>query len=164
MARPTQLKCTNKELKDCILNFLIDDKGKRRSIRDLVTSESFIKFSGLKPSPKKTTGTITYHMKKLKINEQTLFEYAIKTGRIPQDTKFEDFTISREKKGIPLQRIIEDNENISCNDILKWKKIAKVLELPVDVDGLGIEGFKEYCYMLGYNDKDLEQALKVKLR
>ena len=164
MARPTKIKCTDKELKDYIFNFLIDDKGKRRSIRELIISEAFIKFTGLTPSPNKTLGTITYHMKRLKINEKTLFDYAIRTGRIPYDSKFEDFTISREKKGIPLQRIIDDDETITCNDILRWKKIAKVLDLPVDVDGLGVEGFKQFCYMLGYTNDDLEEASKVKMR
>ena len=71
MARPTKIKCTDKELKDYIFNFLIDDKGKRRSIRELIISEAFIKFTGLTPSPNNTLGTITYHMKRLKINEKT---------------------------------------------------------------------------------------------
>ena len=159
MARPSRLKCTKNELKKYILNFLVTDKGKRRSIRDLIVSEDFIKFSGLAPSPDKTTGTITYYLKMLKIDEKSVYQFAIDTGRIGINTRFEDFQLAKDKKGKSIHVII-DGDDIKTSELSKWRKVAKVLGIDYNIDGLGLKDFKNLCYAMGYTDDDLQNAMK----
>lgn len=160
MARPRTLKCSDKELKEYLLNFFVNDKGKRRSVRDLVINEDFIKFSGLEPSKAKTTGTMTYHMKRLNINEKTIYEFGMKTGRIPCSMRFEDFQLCKEKKGKPLSSILDEND-LTLTATKKWRKVAKELGIEYNIDGLGLDGFKELCYLMGFSDNDLESMYKL---
>ena len=160
MARPRTLKCSDKELKEYLLNFFVNDKGKRRSVRDLVINEDFIRFSGLNPSKAKTTGTMTYHMKRLNVNEKTIYEFAIKTGRIPYTMRFEDFQLSKEKKGKPISSIL-DEDDITLTATKKWRRVANELDIEYNIDGLGLQGFKDLCYAMGYSEDDLNAIYKL---
>lgn len=159
MARPRTIKCSDKELKEYLLNFFVNDKGKRRSVRDLVINEDFIKFSGLQPSKAKTTGTMTYHMKRLGINEKSIYDFAMKTGRIACTMRYEDFQLSKESKGKSISSIL-DNDDLTLTATKKWRKVAKELGVEHNIDGLGLQGFKELCYIMGFSEDDLESTFK----
>ena len=160
MARPTVCKLSNEKLKDYILNKLIDENGNRMSIRDLVVDEDFIKTTGFKPSKNMTMGTISYHLKRIGLTERVLYEYHIKTGRIPSHITFEDFEQHKAKKTKQLHRLLHQTEDVSERELMKWDKVAKKFGLVVTARSLGVRGFKEFCYACGITDEDIEVAYK----
>ena len=158
MARPTICKISDEKFKDYVLNRLIDKNGNRMSIRELLVDEEFVQVTGYKPSPNLTTGTLTAKMKKLGITERALYDYHIMSGRIPPHVSFEDFELHKTKKGRQLARAINENEDVSEKELVKWEQCAKRLGLVITARSLGVRGFKEFCYACGLSDEDIKVA------
>ena len=158
MARPTICKISDEKFKDYVLNRLVDKNGKRMSIRDLIIDEEFIQVTGYKTSPNSTTGTLTAKMKKLGITERVLYDYHIKSGRIPPHITFEEFELHKTRKGKQLARALNEDENVSEKELQLWDLCAKRLGLVITPRSLGVRGFKEFCYACGLSDEDIARA------
>jgi hypothetical protein len=111
MPRKTIVKISESKFKDYIINRLVDENGKRISIRELIIDKDFIKYTGLKPSKCATVGTISYHLKKLKITERSLYDYHIKSGRIPVNLPFEKFQLNKTEKQCALKKLAKVDTN-----------------------------------------------------
>lgn len=162
MARPTICKISDEKFKDYVLNRLIDKNGKRMSIRDLIIDEEFIQVTGYKTSPNSTTGTLTAKMKKLGITERVLYDYHIKSGRIPPHITFEEFELHKTRKGKQLYKILNNGEDTSEKELKQWDLCAKRLGLVISARALGVRGFKDFCYICGYTDEEIEGAYNGK--
>ena len=108
MARPSQLKITEEQLKRYLQKHYIDSNGNKKSVRDVWSDTEFMSYSGLYDNRSVSydykmvsLGTISHWNKKLGLREKELYEFYVKKGLIDESIPLSSWSRKCNRKGKP---------------------------------------------------------------
>ena len=144
--RPSCFKKSDSRTREILLNAKVDIRGNIRSWRDIYNDPTIMFDLGLyrrkdyesnKELVALSEGSMSYHLKKLKLFEQEVYDYhRYTTKRLPESISFDSFKsltngkVIKEVDARPIrERLLEMNRNKACdilNSIASDIKMKKV--------------------------------------
>lgn len=122
-------KLTREQLRDYLIDIMVDEKGRKVSTRTIFNDVEFMKLSGFYRNNKRgkmnpvSAGTMSYWIGELKITERHLYDYHTKvTNRI--NVTFENFTRKGNRNNVSTRLV--DFDKHSTSDLIKmYNRMSK---------------------------------------
>jgi len=158
---------TEDELKQYLIDSLIDDYGEKVSLRDLICSEKFMEDTGFYRLSSTgeyepiSTGTITYHTHdKYGLTDEFLFNHYKEIGRIPEDRTFESWSKKFTKEKYKSHTIKErfKYDVINYFGLSPTECIALSL---VDVKEMALMNYLELGFTISDFESDFDKLVKT---
>ena len=183
VGRKSLLKISEKDFVEYLLDKLVDENGKKVSIRKLWASNEFIEYTGFENANKRgapcSWGTARYYCsvkkytiptisqnnndKKYTLSETTLYKYhKYVTGRIPSSDSFQKF--SREKnKGYNNEKTFNGTKQRTSKNVIN--DIAKELDCFLNVSDFDNKVYQfENFLIFRYDEEGFDEAKQKVLR